>query len=135
MYHQNWILLDYNFCRYTKIGFRGIFNKPLHLRHFTYTSGVRCICCIFILRLHMIHSLRLGTKKGQRKFWERHISMICLCSKYVKNCNIFGQILNIWVKLTLKKNSIFFLVFILPKYSESAQKYCNFWHIYYISKS
>ena len=31
--------------------------------------------------------------------------MICLCSKYVKNCNIFGQILNIWVKLILKKNS------------------------------
>ena len=55
------------------------------------------------------HSLRLGTKKGQRKFWERRISMICLCSKYVKNCNIFGQILNIWVKLILKKkcNSFF----------------------------
>ena len=34
--------------------------------------------------------------------------MIYLCSKYVKNCNIFGQILNIWVKLILKKNPIFF---------------------------
>ena len=36
------------------------------------------------------------------------ISMICLCSKYVKNCNIFGQILNIWVKLILR---IFFVFF------------------------
>ena len=52
----------------------------------------------------IVHSLRLGTEKGQRKFWEWRISMICLCSKYVKNCNIFGQILNIWVKLILKKN-------------------------------
>ena len=67
-----------------------------------------------------IHSLRLGTKKGQRKFWEWHISMICLCSKYVKNCNIFGQILNIWVKLILKKNfKFFFQCLVLPKDPQS----------------
>ena len=66
------------------------------------------------------HSLRLGTKKGQRKFWERRISMICLCSKYVKNCNIFGQILNIWVKLILKKNfKFFFQCLALPKDPQS----------------
>ena len=34
-----------------------------------------------------------------------------------------------------KKKFDFFLVLILSKYSESAQKCCNFWHIYYISKS
>ena len=61
-------------------------------------------------KMDSLHSLRLGTEKGQRKFWEQHISMICLCSKYVKNCNIFGQILNIWVKLLLKKISNFFNV-------------------------
>ena len=44
-----------------------------------------------------------STEKGQRKFWEWLISMICLCSKYVKICNIFGQILNIWVILILWK--------------------------------
>ena len=32
-----------------------------------------------------------------------------------------------------KKIEFFFLVLILPKYSESAQKCSNFWHIYYIS--
>ena len=31
-------------------------------------------------------------------------TVMSLYSKYVKNCNIFGQILNIWVKLILKKN-------------------------------
>ena len=66
------------------------------------------------------HSLWLGTEKGQRKFWERRISMICLCSKYVKNCNIFGQILNIWVKLILKKNfKFFFQCLALPKDPQS----------------
>ena len=55
------------------------------------------------------HCVGQGTERGRRKFWERRISMIYLCCKYVKNCNIFGQILNIWVKLILKKkNSIFF---------------------------
>ena len=67
-----------------------------------------------------VHSLRLGTKKGQRNFWERRISMICLCSKYVKNCNIFGQILNIWVKLILKKNfKFYFQCLALPKDPQS----------------
>ena len=32
-----------------------------------------------------------------------------------------------------KKVEFFFLVLILPKYSESAQKCCNFWHIYYVT--
>ena len=32
-----------------------------------------------------------------------------------------------------KKFEFSFLVLILPKYLESAQKCCNFWHIYYIS--
>ena len=32
-----------------------------------------------------------------------------------------------------QKFEIFFLVLILSKYSESARKCCNFWHIYYIS--
>ena len=62
------------------------------------------------------HCVGLGTERGRRKFWEWHISMICLCSKYFKNRNIF-------------------LVLILPKYSESAQKCFNFGNIYYISKS
>ena len=67
-----------------------------------------------------VHSFRLCTEKGQHRFWERHISMICLCSKYVKNCNIFGQILNIWVKLILKKNfNFFFQCLALPKDSQS----------------
>ena len=35
-------------------------------------------------------------------------TVMSLYSKYVKNCNIFGQILNIWVKLILRKISIFF---------------------------
>ena len=66
------------------------------------------------------HSLRLGTEKGQREFWERRISMICLCSKYVKNCSIFGQILNIWVKSILeKKIYIFFQCLALPKDPQS----------------
>ena len=29
MYLQKWILFDYTFYRYTKIGFSGIFNNPL----------------------------------------------------------------------------------------------------------
>ena len=81
-------------------------------------------------RYHMSHSLRLGTEKGQRKFWERHISMICLCSKYVKNCNIFGQILNIWLKLILKKNHFFFQCLALPKDPQSFGSQnlrCPFW--------
>ena len=47
--------------------------------------------------------------------------MICLCSKYVKNYNIFGQILNIWVKLILKKkkNLFFFQCLALPKDPQS----------------
>ena len=46
--------------------------------------------------------------------------MICLCSKYVKNCNIFGQILNIWVKIILKKNfNFFFQRLALPKDPQS----------------
>ena len=58
------------------------------------------------------HCVGQGTKRGRRKFWEWHISMICLCSKYFKNWNIFGQILNIWVKLILKKKfEIFFSMF------------------------
>ena len=52
---------------------------------------------------NMAHCVGQGTKRGRRKFWEPRISMIYLCSKYVKNCNIFGQILNVWVKLILKK--------------------------------
>ena len=79
--------------------------------------------CLLLISKHMInrihtkqdmlqngtrHSLRVGTEKGQCKFWERRISMICLFSKYVKNCNIFGQILNIWVRLILKKKNNFF---------------------------
>ena len=43
-----------------------------------------------------------------------------LCSKYVKNCNIFGQILNIWVKLILKKKiQFFFQCLALPKDPQS----------------
>ena len=62
----------------------------------------------------------LGTEKGQRKFWERLISMICFYSKYVKNCNIFMKILNIWVKLILKKKfEIFFQCLGLPKDPQS----------------
>ena len=58
------------------------------------------------------HLVGQGTERGRRKFWERRISMIYLCCKYVKNCNIFGQILNIWVKLILKKKiPIFFSMF------------------------
>ena len=46
--------------------------------------------------------------------------MIYLCSKYVKNCNIFGQILNIWAKLILKKNfNFFFQCLALPKDPQS----------------
>ena len=45
--------------------------------------------------------------------------MICLCSKYVKNCNIFGQILNNWVKLILKKFHFFFQCLALPKDPQS----------------
>ena len=46
--------------------------------------------------------------------------MICLCSKYVKNCNIFGQILNIWVKLIIKKIfNFFFQCVALPKDPQS----------------
>ena len=46
--------------------------------------------------------------------------MIFLCSKYVKNCNIFGQILNIWVKLILKKKIKFiFQCLALPKDPQS----------------
>ena len=68
----------------------------------------------------MPHSLRLGTKKGQCKFWEQRISMICLCSKYVKNCNIFGQIRNNWAKLILKKIfKLFFQCLALPKDPQS----------------
>ena len=64
------------------------------------------------------HSLRLGTKKGRRKFWE------------LKLWGSLGKAKH-W-----KKNFIFiFLVLILPKYSESARKCFNFWHIYYIRKS
>ena len=59
-----------------------------------------------------IHCVGQGTERGRRKFWEWHISIICLCSKYFKNWNIFGQILNIWVKLILKKKfEIFFSMF------------------------
>ena len=35
--------------------------------------------------LNTFHSLRLGTEKGQLKFWEWRISMICLCSKFVEH--------------------------------------------------
>ena len=52
---------------------------------------------------HSTHCVGQGTEIKRRKFWEWHISMICLCSKYFKNWNIFGQILNIWVKMILKK--------------------------------
>ena len=69
---------------------------------------------------HSIHCVGQGTKRGRRKFWERRISMIYLCSKYVKNCNIFGQILNIWLKLILKKKiPIFFQCLALPKDPQS----------------
>ena len=47
-------------------------------------------------------------------------TVMSLYSKYVKNCNIFGQILNIWVKLILKKNfNFFFQCLALPKDSQS----------------
>ena len=67
------------------------------------------------------HLVGQGTERGRRKFWERRISMIYLCCKYVKNCNIFGQILNIWVKLILKKKKIqfFFQCLALPKDPQS----------------
>ena len=67
----------------------------------------------YVIALHILtHCVGQGTKTGRRKFWEWHISMICLCSKYFKNWNIFGQILNIWVKLILKKKfEIFFSMF------------------------
>ena len=53
--------------------------------------------------------------------------MIYLCNKYVKNCNIFGQILNIWVKMILKKKiQIFFQCLALPKDPQSfgSQNFC-----------
>ena len=57
--------------------------------------------------------------------------MISLCSKYVKNCNIFGQILNIWVKLILKKKfQFFFQCLALPKDPQSFSSQnlrCPFW--------
>ena len=66
------------------------------------------------------HCVGQGTERGRRKFWEWHISMICLCSKYFKNWNIFGQILNIWVKLILKKKlNFFFQCLALPKDPQS----------------
>ena len=47
-------------------------------------------------------------------------TVMSLYSKYVKNCNIFGQILNIWVKLILKKNfKFFFQCLALPKDPQS----------------
>ena len=47
-------------------------------------------------------------------------TVMSLYSKYVKNCNIFGQILNIWVKLILKKKfNFFFQCLALPKDSQS----------------
>ena len=36
-------------------------------------------------------------------FFRRDFFQNPFFSKYVKNCNIFGQILNIWVKLILRK--------------------------------
>ena len=67
------------------------------------------------------HCVGQGTKRGRRKFWECRISMIYLCSKSVKNCNIFWQILNIWVKLILKKKKLtfFFQCLGLPKDPQS----------------
>ena len=56
-----------------------------------------------------IHSLRLGTEKGQRKFWEQRISMICLCSKlphFWADSEYLG-------KLILKKIQISFSMFSL----------------------
>ena len=47
-------------------------------------------------------------------------TVMSLYSKYVKNCNIFGQILNIWVKLILKKKfNFFFQCLALPKDPQS----------------
>ena len=47
----------------------------------------------------------------------------CIINKtflYVKSCNIFGQILNIWEKLILKKNfKFFFQCLALPKDPQS----------------
>ena len=40
-----------------------------------------------------------------------------------------------WANLNIEKKISIFLVLILPKYSEPAQKCFNFWNIYYISKS
>ena len=55
------------------------------------------------------------TKEGPKRnlhFAHTSYGASSLCSKYVKNCNIFGQILNIWVKLILKKKfQIFFSMF------------------------
>ena len=61
-------------------------------------------------------------KKDSSNFWERCTSMICLCSKYVKNFNIFGQILNIWVKsiqIYIYIYQFFFQCLALPKDPQS----------------
>ena len=59
--------------------------------------------------------------------------MICLCSKYVKNCKIFGQILNIWVKLISKeKFKKKFQCLALPKDLQSFGSQnlrCPFWSV------
>ena len=62
--------------------------KNCHSPH--HRSTVQRTLKLRVIKSSTLTHLRLGTEKGQRKFWERRISMICLCSKYVKNCNIFG---------------------------------------------
>ena len=42
---------------------------------------------------------------------------------YVKKCNIFRQILNVWVKLILKENFLFFQYLALPKDPQSFSPY------------
>ena len=82
----------------------------LQSRSSKYSTLLLCLANNFVIDFYCrcLTVWEKGTERGSRKFWEWHIFMICLCSKYFKNWNIFGQILNIWVKLILKKIWIFF---------------------------
>ena len=92
------LVIQVRYIPYNEV--KSFLNRKLWFFMLFFCDTIKC-------RAKAPHSLRLGTEKEQRKFWERRISLICLCSKYVKNCNIFGQILNIWVRLILKKIHFF----------------------------
>ena len=75
-------------------------------------------CYFILLKIEWYTVSDWVPQKGQRKFWEWRISIICLCSKYVKNFQADSEYLG-KINTKKKKFNFFFQCLGLPNDPQS----------------